>query len=223
MCSTFKLLLAADVLQRVDSGTLKLEDQIHYQAADLLPNSPVTSQEAGNGAMSIRELACAAVQVSDNAAANLLLRQLGGPAALTAFLRSIGDATTRLDREETELNSNLHDDPRDTTTPAAMTATVARLFANDILSASSRNQLGVWLQGSTTGGKRLRARLPASWNAGDKTGTGANNAVNDVLIAWPPGRAPVIAAVLLSDSSATLDLLEAAHADIGALLVEHVA
>lgn len=220
MCSTFKLLLAGHVLTLVDNGRLALDQTLPYEAAQLLPNSPVTARHVGQRALNLRELCAAILEVSDNTAANLLLRHTGGPAGLTAFLRTLGDNVTRLDREETELNTNLPGDLRDTTTPAAMTATMQQLLVGNALAATSRAQLIAWMSKSQTGLRRLRAGLPRTWSAGDKTGTGSNGAVNDVMIAWPPGRQPVMAAVYLSGASTARHELEDAHAQIGALIVE---
>jgi len=216
LCSTFKLLLAAQVLSRVDTGKLKLEQRIAYSKADLLPTSTVTAQHVAEGSMSLSELCQAIVEVSDNAAANLLLDLVGGPGGLTAFLRNQGDDTTRLDRKELELNSNLPGDPRDTTTPIAMATTVARLLTGDALAAASRDRLIGWMKHSSTGLRRMRAGLPANWIAADKTGTGTRGSVNDVMMAWPPNRKPIVAAVYLSDSTAGTPALERTHQDIGA-------
>ena len=222
MCSTFKLLLAAQVLSQVDAGKLDLERRIVYGSADLLPTSTVTSKHVAEGALSVRELCAAIVEVSDNAAANLLLGVVGGPVGLTEFLRRSGDQVTRLDRKEMELNTNLPGDLRDTTTPAAMAGTVANLLTGGALAPASRDRLIGWMKTSSTGVRRLRAGLPEGWSAGDKTGTGTRGAVNDVMIAFPPGRKPVIAAVYLSESTLpTLDL-EAAHREIGACVAEFV-
>jgi beta-lactamase class A len=218
MCSTFKLLLAAQVLSQVDARKLDLERRVAYANADLLPTSPVTKQHIAAGSLSVRELCAAVVEVSDNAAANLLLNLVGGPPSLTAFLQSSGDRVTRLDRKEVELNTNLPGDPRDTTTPAAMAGTVAKLLTGDVLAPSSRDRLIGWMKNSSTGVRRLRAGLPADWTAGDKTGTGTRGAVNDVMIAFPPKRQPLVAAVYMSDSTLPTLSLEEAHKDIGACI-----
>jgi beta-lactamase class A len=96
MCSTFKWLIAAAVLQRVDAGQEDLVRIVAVPRAGILSNSPVTQEHAGRG-MTIRELAAAIVTRSDNTGANLLLETIGGPAGLTRFARSIGDNITRLD------------------------------------------------------------------------------------------------------------------------------
>jgi len=218
LCSTFKLLLAAQVLSQVDARRLDLDRRVAYGNADLLPTSAVTKQHVAAGSLSVRELCAAIVEVSDNTAANLLLDLVDGPAGLTAFLRSSGDQLTRLDRKEVELNTNVPGDPRDTTTAAAMAGTVARLLTGEVLTAVSRDRLLGWMKSSSTGVRRLRAGLPADWTAGDKTGTGTRGAVNDVMIAFPPNRQPLVAAVYMSDSTLPTPSLEQAHKDIGACI-----
>jgi beta-lactamase class A len=218
LCSTFKWLLAATVLGRVGQGSLSLDRPLAYGKRDLLANSPVTEAHVAEGAMSIGSLCAAAVEVSDNTAANSLLACIGGPHALTRHLRMLGDPITRLDRFEPGLNSNLPGDSRDTTTPEAMVATMQTLLVNDALSPESRALLIGWLENCRTGLHRLRAGLPATWTVGDKTGTGEHAAVNDIAIAWPANRPPVLIAAYLSDSTASADELDAAHARIGALV-----
>lgn len=218
MCSTFKLLLAAAILAQVDAGRLSLEREVQFGPGDMLSHAPVTSARLAEGRMSVRDLCAATVELSDNPAANLLLPLIGGPAGLTKFLRGIGDRTTRLDRTELSLNSNIPGDPRDTTTPRAMVQTVAKLLTESPLSTSSRALLTEWLIKSPTGARRIRAGLPADWKAGDKTGTGANGAVNDVVITWPPQRSPIVAAIYMSESTRPVSTLEQTHSRIGGLI-----
>lgn len=146
--------------------------------------------------MTLEALVRAAQITSDNVAANVALRHLGGPEVLTQWLRTIGDRTTRLDRYEPELNLVPKGELRDTTTPRVFAATVAKLTTGKILSPSARQKLVQWTVETKTGLKRLRAGLPATWVVGDKTGTasadGMTPKVNDVAIAWPPGRRPII-------------------------------
>jgi beta-lactamase class A len=214
LCSTFKWLLAADVLSRADRAELSLDTRIAFGAADLLEHAPVCRQHVAQGALSVEALARAAVVVSDNTAANLLLAKLGGPAALTQFCRSQGDEQTRLDRYEGALNENAPGDERDTTTPRAMVSSMKSVLCGEALSVASRERLLGWLRESQTGKARLRAGLPSSWNAGDKTGTGQRGACNDVAIAFPPGRAPLLLAVYLSDGPSGLEPLQAAHVQV---------
>jgi beta-lactamase class A len=220
MCSTFKWMLAAAVLAQQDHGGNILGQHLSYGPKDLLAHSPVTQEHVAEGSLPIAELCKAAVETSDNTAANTLLKFIGGPSALTRYLRTIGDHTTRLDRVELSLNTNLPGDPRDTTTPNAMIATMQTLLVGNALSATSREMLSTWLKNCQTGLQRLRAGLPPTWTARDKTGTGEHGAVNDIAIVWPPGRAPILIAAYLTDSHASPEALDAAHARIGATVAE---
>jgi beta-lactamase class A len=217
MCSTFKWVAAAAALARVDRGELALDQRIPYGKADVLDYSPVTGEHVAEGALPIETLARAAVTVSDNGAANLLLAQVGGPAGLTAFARQAGDAVTRLDRIEPRLNANDPGDPRDTTSPRAMVALMRAVLCGDVLKPASRERLLGWMRACETGKKRLRAGLPADWVVGDKTGTGENMAFNDLAIAVPPGRAPILVAVYMSEGRDEEDgaIHEGGHARVG--------
>ena len=194
MCSTFKLLLAAAILQRSEQDIRLLQQRVHYTQADLVAYSPITEKHIADG-MTIAELCAATVQYSDNAAANLLLKILGGPASITEFTRTLGDKDTRLDRWETELNTAIPGDPRDTTTPIAMVFNMQKLVLGESLGPAQREQLQTWLKGSTTGGARIRAGVPANWQVGDKTGSGAYGATNDIAVLWPPTRPPILIAI----------------------------
>lgn len=201
MCSTFKWLAAAYVLHRVDAGQEKLERRIPYGREVLLPHSPVTSSHVGPG-MTLGELCRATIVTSDNAAANLILASYGGPKALTAYTRSLGDEVTRLDRTEPELNESTPGDPRDTTSPRAMSGLLQRTLLGEALSPRSRGLLASWLEACETNGQRLRADLPAGWRMGSKTGTGARGSTNDVGIFWPPNRPPLLVSVYVTETQA---------------------
>jgi beta-lactamase class A len=224
MASTFKLPLAAALLWQVDRGAFKLERTLPIAREHLLPNSPAVEAAltAGSTSMTLRELCVAIITVSDNAAANILLTGIGGPQALTTFMRNVGDDVTRMDRMETAVNSNMPGDPRDTTTPRAMVDAMLRIFTQDVLSIPSRALLIDWLSAAKTGLERVRAGIPKSWLAGDKTGTGENAAVNDLVIAFPPERRPVLVAVYMSGSQLPLAQLNAAHAEIGVLVAKEL-
>lgn len=200
MCSTFKFLAAALVLARVDRGEERLDRRIVYSTQDLVTYSPITKDHAGPAGLSVAELCDATMTLSDNTAGNLLLASFGGPAGLTAYARSLGDQTTRLDRIETALNEGLPGDPRDTTSPIAMLGTMQRLLLGNALSAASRERLTGWLIANKTGDKRLRAGMPG-WKVGDKTGTGGNGSANDIAIVWPTGRAPLLVTVYYTGST----------------------
>ena len=218
MCSTFKALLGAFVLHRVDAGQESLDRAIPYTSADILEHAPITKEELAKGQMTIAQLNAASIQYSDNTAANLLLDAVGGPKALTAYLRSIGDKTTRLDRNEPSLNANLAGDERDTSTPQAMAATLKTLLVDEHLSPASREQLKAWMLGNTTGNAKLRAGFDPFWMVGDKTGAGANGASNDVAIVYPRGRAPFIIAVFYTGSSKSGDEKNAVIAEVARIV-----
>ena len=220
MCSTFKLALAACVLQRVDAGDERLDRQVAVAKADLVTYSPRTEPRAG-GSMAVGELCAAAVTVSDNTAANLLLRTLGGPAGFTARLRSAGDAVTRLDRFETKLNVPVPGHDWDSTTPAAMTDLLERLLFGNVLTPTSRAQLRAWTTQASTGVKRLRAALPADWPQGDKTGTGPTH-TNDVAWFTPPGGAPWTVAVYYAEGKGDGEAQNAVIAEVGRAVLELV-
>lgn len=223
LCSTFKLLLAAYVLHRVEQGAEGLERRVVYPASALVAHSPRTAPHAGDGAkgegMTVAQLCEATLVISDNTAANLLLARHGGPEGLTAWLRGLGDRQTRLDRWETDLNSALPDDPRDTTTPGAMLETMDKVLLGSVLGPVSRRQLQTWIRGNLTGEHTLRAGFPSGWTVGDKTGAGAMATRNDVAIAWPVGgRAPLLVASYLTGAQAlTPAQRDGVHAEVARL------
>jgi beta-lactamase class A len=196
MCSTFKVLASSSILAR-EPGLLAT--RIRYRKEDLVAWSPVTEQHVADG-MTNAELCAAALQYSDNTAGNLLLKQIGGPAGLTAYARSLGDEMFRLDRWETELNSAIPGDPRDTTTPLAMMRTLHQLALGDALPLPQRKMLVGWMLTSTTGAERIRAGVPADWQVADKTGSGAHGTSNTIAVAYPPAKGPIVIAVYFTQS-----------------------
>jgi beta-lactamase class A len=213
MCSTFKWVLAAAVLAGVDHGDLSLGERVHFEPSDVLGYAPVAREHVSEGSLSIELLARAAVILSDNTAANLLLAKVGGPEGLTRFCRSLGDSVTRLDRTEPALNTSYPGDVRDTTSPHAMVSLMQTVLCGVVLTAEGRDRLLSWLVACETGKARLRAGLPPSWRVGDKTGTG-DTATNDVAIAFPPGRSPILIASYLSEFRSPIETLNAAHAEV---------
>src|SRR5665213_1323335 len=194
MCSTFKLLAAADVLSRVDRGNEKLDRWIAYTKADLLDVSSITSANVGKGGMTLGALCAAAVEYSDNTAADLMLATLGGSTGATRYVRSVGDHVTRLDRIEPYANAAIVGDPRDTTAPGAMLADLQAFTLGNALSKESR---GRW----TTG-----------------LGTGANESTNNVTIVWPPGRSPILIAAYCRGSAAPRKKIESGLAEVGRIV-----
>jgi beta-lactamase class A len=219
MCSTFKLLAVAAVLARVDSGTEQLNRPISYGQKDLLEYAPVTRAHVADGSMTVGALCTAAIEQSDNTAGNLLVASLGGRDGFNAFVRSLGDRFTQLDRTEPTLNTALPGDPRDTTTPHAMAKDLQVLLLGTKLSKASRDLLQGWLIACETGTTCIRAGIPATWRAGDKTGSGERGTRNDVAVLWPPNRAPIfVAAYLTGATKLTGDQRSAALADVGRIV-----
>ena len=221
MASTFKAVLAGWMLALVDQGKERLDARVHYAKADVVAYSPVSGERAGaGGGLTVGELCAATVSLSDNTAANVLLARHGGPAAYTAFVRSLGDEVTRLDRTEPTLNEAAVGDPRDTTTPLAMQQTLQKLVLGDVLTPASRAWLQRWLVETSTGDKRLRAGVPG-WKVGDKTGTASDSGTaNDIAVLWPPGGgAPVVVTCYLTQSKASPEQRDAAIAQVARAVV----
>jgi beta-lactamase class A len=219
MCSTFKVLLSAAVLARVDRHQERLDRMLTIGDGPLLPNSPLTQAHVG-GTMSIAGLCEAIVTASDNTAANLLLDTVGGPAGVTRFARSLKDDVTRLDRMELALNECLPGDPRDTTSPSAMVHDLRSLLLGKVLSEASRGQLQQWMEASRTGLECLRANLPGGWRAADKTGRNGEHTSNDVAVLWPPGRPPLVVAAYITQCPGAESKRASLLAEIGQLVAQ---
>ncbi len=192
-CSTFKMYLAAATLLRVQSGEERLDRAVPVTRSDMVNHAPVTEPAIG-GTLTIEELMKGTVEVSDNPAANILIREMGGLEALRAFYRSIGDTDTRVDRLEPEMNRL--DGDKDTITPLQSVANISGLFTSPStpLSTASRTMLLSWMFASPTGLGRIKAGVPAGWRVAHKTGTGGYGPTNDIGLVYPPAGDPVIVA-----------------------------
>ncbi|MFG3046350.1 class A beta-lactamase [Streptomyces sp. NPDC048241] len=221
MCSTFKAIAAAAVL-RDHGGRAALDEVIHYPPADILANSEQTKARQQTG-MALGDVCAAAIQYSDNTAGNLMLRRIGGPAGLTRFFRSLGDRVSRLDRWETDLNTAVPGDPRDTTTPRALGRTFELLTLGRALSHGDRQQLVEWLRGNTTSAKRFGAGLPPGWLLADKTGTGSYATANDLGVAWTGKGAPLLLSVLSTKPAPDAPVDDALIAETARLLAATLA
>lgn len=199
ICSTFKMMGVAAILKESMKNSQLLQQKVNYKKEDLVVYSPLTEKHLTDG-MTVSELCAATITLSDNTAMNLLMKKLGGPKAVTAFARSIGDNTFRLDRWEPELNTALPGDLRDTSTPAAMAKSLQRLGLGDALSVPQRKQLQIWLKNNTTGDSRIRAGVPKGWLVGDKTGTGDYGTTNDIGIIWPSKCPPIVVTIYFTQN-----------------------
>lgn len=225
MCSTFKLPLAGAVLQAIDQGRLQPDIRLPLRRDERVPHMPSTDAWLARGWATPLALAEAAQLTSDNMAANVLLRAMGGPEGFTRWLRDQGDPVTRIDRYEPEMNRVFPGDERDTSSPEAFVDLVAHLCTSHALKPASRARLIGWLEATKTGQRRLRAGLPAAWRAGDKTGTGFNpdmpDRINDAAIFWPPRRKPWVLACFYEGPAKSTEWVrpqdEAVLAEVGRL------
>lgn len=221
MCSTFKFVLAAAVLARVDQGRENLGRKIPIRASDLVSHAPTVEKHVGDS-MTLGDLCEAAITQSDNAATNLILGQIGGPKAFTAFARDLGDPVTRLDRWEPDMSTSAPGDVRDTTSPFAMVENLRKLLLGTTLKPASRQHLTDWMIANQTGDATLRAGLPKTWRVGDKTGAGDHGTRNDVAIVWPPGRQPILVAAYLTTSKLDAKGRDAVLAEVGRIVTAGV-
>lgn len=221
MCSTFKFALAGLILKQVERKRETLARRIPVAAADIVSNSPFCEARVG-GSASVGELCHATITVSDNSAANLLLRTIGGPAGFTRWLRSVGDPATRLDRWETEMGEAKPGDVRDTTMPEAMADLARQLVLGRALAPASRTQLTAWMKDTRTSGTSLRAGLPKDWAVADKTGSGGFGTDNLVAVVWPTGRPPLVVASYITGSTLEFEQRRPLHARIGRALATAV-
>jgi beta-lactamase class A len=219
MCSTFKAMAVAALLARVDRGAERLDRFVRFGPHDLLAYAPVTAAaQVKAGGMVLGDLCAAAIQVSDNTAANLILAAIGGPAGWTRFVRTLGDDVSRLDRTEPFLNTALPRDARDTTTPLAMLSDLRLVCLGAVLSEASRQHLTDWMEGCQTGLARLRAGLPSSWPVGDKTGAGERGASGDIAVVYAP-KGPILIAAYVADAEHRSDAeRDAAFADVARIV-----
>ncbi len=213
MCSTSKVMAVSAVLKQSETNKALLNKRVEIKKSDLVNYNPIAEKHLDTG-MTLGELGAAAIQYSDNTAMNKLIAELGGPAGVTKFARSVGDATFRLDRTEPTLNTAIPGDKRDTTSPLAMAKSLQNLALGKALGEPQRAQLVEWLKGNTTGGESIRAGLPATWVVGDKTGSGDYGTTNDIAVIWPENHAPLVLVTYFTqphqDAKARKDVLAAA-------------
>jgi beta-lactamase class A len=224
MCSTFKASLAACVLSRIDQGHDTLEATLPFSATDIKDfYAPVAKANLARGSLTLRDLCAGAVEQSDNVCANLLLTHIGGPSALTAFWRALGDTSTRLDAYEPELNRTPLGRLENTTTPTAMTSVLRAITLGPALSALSRALLVQWMIACQTGTHRLRAGLPKHWVVGDKTGNNGKDATGDIAVIWPKSDTPLLVSAYTRGGKPTETDFATAFAAIGSLVAARLA
>ncbi len=199
ICSPFKVYAAAAILRLESEGSLRLDETFPIDPDDIVVNSPVTSEHQGR-VLPLDRLCEAALTRSDNTAGNLMLHRIGGPEAVTAFARSVGDEVTRLDRWEPELNEAARGDERDTTAAAGLAHGFREVLLGSGLPDPQQRTLLGWMRATTTSDTRIRGGLPPGWTSADKTGGGNHGTVNDAGVVWSPDGQPMVLAIL-SDST----------------------
>jgi len=224
MCSTHKFQTVAAILSRVDDGQVSLDRKLPYSSDDLVAYAPVAKEHLAEGFLTVEAACAAAIRWSDNTADNLLLGLLGGPAGWTRYARSLGDQVSRLDRPEPALNSGLPDDPRDTSSPAAMVGALDTVLLGTTLSAASRGRLEAWMMDGRVSDTLLRAAVPAGWRVGDKSGSGERGSRNDIAILRPPRTnpftdAPILVAIYYTGSTEPLAARESVVAEAGRIIL----
>ncbi|MEQ5836196.1 class A beta-lactamase [Marinobacter sp. NFXS9] len=217
MNSTMKVPLCGAVLAQVDAGKMSLSDELPVHQDDILSYAPVTKERVGQS-VTLGALCYAALDMSDNTATNLLIKHLGGPEAVTQFLRRIGDSVTRSDRYETALNTLIPGDPRDTTKPVVMINTLRKLLLGDALTTGSRDRLVAWMSHGGVTQALLRDDAPSSWKIADKSGSGDHNR-NLVALITPDDGNPRIVTIYISDTDADFKTRNAALKELGAAVI----
>lgn len=223
MCSTAKMLSVATVLQQSNKNTNLLKQKIIYKKSDLVDWSPVTEKHIADG-MTVGELCAAAISLSDNTAINLLINKVGGFDPINAYVHSLGDNTSRVDRFEPAVSVTVPGDVRDTSTPASMENNLQKLALGNGLRPAQRQQLITWLKETVTGNARIPAGIPKGWVVGHKTGTGSNyGTTNDIAVIWPPKCSPIVVAIYYQGMKATEVKREAALATATRLIIKEFA
>lgn len=218
MASTAKTLVCAALLQQ---GEPLLHSPILLQPDDIQTYAPVTKELVGQ-TLSAFQLCEITLRSSDNTAVNMVLKVLGGPIAVTSFLRTIGDQSTRLDRMEPEVNEATPGDERDTTTPSAMAATMRALLLGSALNPTEREQLVEWLKANEVAGPLLRAGVPSDWLVADRSGSAEYGTRGVAAVLWPAQHAPLVVAVYITETEAPIEARNAAIASLGQAIAEEL-
>ena len=216
--STHKTFTCAALLAKVDQQALSLNQLVSISKEMLMAYSPITEKSLSAQTMTLGALCQAAVSYSDNTAANLAFDAIGGSTGFNAFMRSLGDEQTRLDRKEPDLNEATPGDLRDTTTPKAIVHSLKKALLDDGLSALSQAALKQWMLDDQVASALLRAALPANWRIADKTGAGGYGSRSIIAVIWPPSQQPLVVAIYITQTTAPMTDSNKAVARIGAVL-----
>lgn len=215
LTSTFKVLACAALLDRLHKTSGSLDETVNIKPDELLSYSPITKNYVAPAAITLQTLCSAAVSYSDNTASNSILTYLGGPDAITRFMRESGDDVTRLDRTEPTLNEATPGDARDTSTPERMASGLHTLLATPRLTAPHREMLEKWMRDDKVADNLLRAALPKGWAIADKTGAGGYGSRAIIAAVYPKGAQPVYMAIYITQTDAEMKVSDGVIKKIG--------
>jgi beta-lactamase class A len=230
MHSVYKLPIAMAVLHEVDLGRMRLDQPVLLRPDDLAPPavySPIREQYPHGGvALTVEQLLSEMIELSDSTASDLFLRLLGGPAAVTRYLRSVGIDDVVVATTEREMAADDLAQYRSWATPLGMVRLLRALHDEHPISDSSRAKLIQWMTDAQTGPNRLKGQLPAGTVVAHKTGTAPTNrgltrATNDVgYIHLLDGRILAVA-VFISDSPDETAARERVIAEVARAVWDH--
>lgn len=196
MLSTFKFPLAMAVLHQLDERGTPLDTALLITKADLLPDtySPLRdSCPEGNFRLPVRRLIEYAITLSDNNACDILLRFIGGPAALQQYIRSIGIPGIAIAADEALMHRSPENVYLNHARPSSAALLIDRFLQGNLLSPAHQQFLKNTMIATSTGTDKLRGMLPSSAVVGHKTGSsdrihGMKIADNDIgFVLLPDG------------------------------------
>lgn len=211
MQSVFKLPLAVTVLHLVENGKFSLDQAVRFLASDrILPHTHSPLQDKYPSAevdVPLRELLRLAVSESDNVAADIILRVIGGPEVVNGYIKAIGVDGFHLEDDERGLSRDDQTQYRNWFEPAGAVQLLRRISDNSPLTPEHTQMLLKWMQDTSSGQQRIKGELPSGTVVMHRTGTsgtvgGVTYATNDIgLITLPDGRRLAIA-IFVTNSTA---------------------
>ena len=216
-CSTHKVFTVAELLRQKNISDL--EEVKKFSAEDILSYAPITKEHVAEG-MTLAEICSASIRWSDNTAANLILREIGGVENFAAALRKIGDKVTKPARYEPELNLFDAVTNRDTSTPKQMTKNLQLYILGDVLSDEKKNFLVDWMSENSITDSLIKAGTPDGWKVIDKSGSGNFGARNDIAVVYPPNRKPIIMSIMSRHKEANAKFDDALIAETAEIFFE---
>jgi beta-lactamase class A len=202
MQSVFKLPLALTALHLVEQGKFTLNQPIHFQPSDRIPHAYSPLQDKypdANVDVPFRELLQMAVSLSDNVAADIVMRVIGGPGIVERYVKSIAITGFQLKDNEAALHHDPSAQYRNWMSPQAAIQLLRRLADHPPLNSNHLALINTWLQETNRAPNRIKGLLPPGTVVLHKPGS-SDAVSNDIgLIQMPDGRYLAIA-IFLTDS-----------------------